>query len=102
MAHIFAHQVGAGDFHQLAAGQHTDGLQITGHQPRDGGLAGAGIAAEDHVHAHAAGLQAFSLSTLLCLVMILQREDIFFDLLQTDDVVHLGLDGFQAALISGG
>ena len=65
VAGVAAHKVGTGHFHQLAALQRADGLEVLCHQPGNGGLAGAGVAGKDHVHGQACGLEARRRAALL-------------------------------------
>ena len=93
VAHVAAHQVGAGHLHQLAAPQGADGLEVLGQDAGDGGLAGAGVAGKDHVHVDAGGLQALGLAPLLGLHVFGNVPHKGLDFLQADDAVQLGFHG---------
>ena len=86
VAGVAAHEVAAAHFHQLPALERPDGLEVLGHQPGDGGLAGAGVAGEDHVHRKAGCFHARSGAALLDLQIVGQTEHVFLDWGQTDQL----------------
>ena len=73
-----------------------------GHQPGDGGLAGAGVAGEDHVHRKAGRLEAGGRPALLHLNVVGQTKDVLFDLVQTHQGVQLPADCLDPAVPGGG
>ena len=101
VAGVAAHQVPPADLHQLAAPQGADGLQIPGHQPGDGGLAGAGVAGKDHVHRQAGRLEAGGGPALLDPDIVRQAEHIFLDLVQAHQGVQLLPDLLGPAVPDG-
>ena len=86
----------------MAALECPDGLEVLCHQPGDGGLAGAGVAGEDHVHRKAGRLHARSGAALLDLQIVGQTEHVFLDWGQTDQLRDLGPDLIQRAGVGGG
>ena len=101
MAGVAAHKVGAGHFHQLAALQRADGLEVLCHQPGNGGLAGARVAGEDHVHGKAGGLEACRRAALLHLQVIRQTEHILLDRPKAHKAVEFGADFIYSARVLG-
>ena len=99
MPHIPAHQVRTGHFHQLAAAQRTDGLEIFRQNAGDGGFAGAGVAGKDHVHVDLGHLEALGLAALLGLHIFGDVTHIIFHFSQTDDLVQLGLHGIHVTAV---
>ena len=97
VAGVAAHQVGTGHLHQLPALEGTDGFQVFRHQPGNGGLAGAGVSGEDHVHGQAGRFQPGSGPALLYLQVVGQTEHIFFHGSKAHQFVDLGPDGIQCA-----
>ena len=102
VAGVAAHQVSPAHLHQLPALEGADGLEVLCHEPGDGGLAGAGVAGEDHVHREAGGLEARRRTALLHLNVIGKTEDVFLHWCKTHEVVQLFPDFFHCAGISGG
>ena len=92
MARVAAHQVAAAHFHQLAALERPDGLEVLCHQPGDGGLAGAGVAGEDHMHGQAGRLEPGGGAALLHLQVVCQTEHIVLDRGKAHQRVQLGAD----------
>lgn len=88
--------------HQLPALEGADGLEVLCHEPGDGGLAGAGVAGEDHVHREAGGLEARRRTALLHLNVIGKTEDVFLHRCKAHEVVQLFPDFFHCAGIGGG
>lgn len=101
MAGVAAHKVGAGHFHQLAALQRADGLEVLCHQPGNGGLAGTRVAGEDHVHGKAGGLEACRRAALLHLQVIRQTEHILLDRSKAHKAVEFGADRFCGPRVLG-
>ena len=99
VAHVLAHQIRPGDLHQLAAPQHSNGLQIPGDDPGHGGFAGARVPGEDHVHGRGVGLQALLLAHLLDLEVVLQGEDVVLHRLQPHNLGQLLLH-FRQGLVA--
>ena len=97
VAGVATHQVGTGHLHQLPALEGTDGFQVFRHQPGNGGLAGAGVSGEDHVHGQAGRFQPGSGPALLHLQVVGQTEHIFFYGSKAHQLVDLGPDGIQCA-----
>ena len=102
MAGVAAHQVPPADLDQLAAPQGADGLEVPGHQPGNGGLAGAGIAGKDHVHGKPLGLEAGGGPPLLDLDMIRQTKDVVLHRLEAHQGFQLLADGVHRAGVGGG
>ena len=92
VAGVAPHKVGAGHLHQLPAPQRADGLEVLCHQPGNGGLAGARVAGEDHVHGKAGGLEACRRAALLHLQVIRQTEHILLDRGKPHQRIQLGAD----------
>ena len=102
VAGVAAHQIGTGHLHQLAALEGTDGFQVFRHQPGNGGLAGAGVSGEDHVHRKAGSLEPGGGPALLHLQVVGQTEHIFLDRGKAHQLVDLGADGIQRTGVGGG
>ena len=102
VAGVAAHEVSPAHLHQLPALEGADGLEVFCHEPGDGGLAGAGVAGEDHVHREAGGLEARRRTALLHLNVIGEAEDVFLHRCKTHEVVQLFPDLFHCAGIGGG
>ena len=102
MAHIPAHQVGAGDLHQLAAPQRPDGLEVLGQDAGHGGFAGARVAGEDHVAVDFHHRQALGLAALLGLDVAGQFPQPGLDRRQPHDGVQLGLHRLHVPPVAGG
>ena len=102
VAGVAAHEVAAAHLHELPALERPDGLEVLGHQAGDGGLAGAGVAGEDHVHRKAGGLHSGGGAALLDLEIIGQTEDVFLDRGKAHQLRDLGLDLVQRAGVGGG
>ena len=102
VAGVAAHEVSPTHLHQLPALEGADGLEVLCHEPGDGGLAGAGVASEDHVHREAGGLEARRRTALLHLNVIGEAEDVFLHRCKTHEVVQLFPDFFHCAGIGGG
>ena len=102
VAGVAAHQVPPADLHQLAAPQRADSLQVPGHQPGDGGLAGARVAGKDHVHGQAGRLEAGGRPPLLDLDIVGQAEHVLLDLVQAHQRIQLPLDLLGPAVPGGG
>ena len=83
LAHIARHQARAVHFDQLALAQDADGRVQAADQAGDGGLAGAGVAEEDHVEAHRRDRKVVLLTELA-------------DLDKVDEVLDLLLHGLKA------
>ena len=101
VAGVAAHKVGTGHFHQLATLQRADGLEVLCHQPGNGGLAGARVAGEDHVHGKAGGLEACRRAALLHLQVIRQTEHILLDRPKAHKAVEFGADFIYSARVLG-
>ena len=89
LPHVARHEAGAVHLHKLALLQHAD----RGIEPREdaghGGLAGAGVAEEDHVQAHRWDRQLVLLTELAHLHEVDEVLDVPLDLLQADKVLKL-------------
>ena len=83
LAHIARHQAGAVHFDQLSLAQDADGSIKPTDQAGDGGLAGTGVAEEDHVEAHRRNRKVVLLAELT-------------DLDEVDEVFDLLLHGLEA------
>ena len=102
VAGVAAHEVAAAHLHELPALERPDGLEVLGHQAGDGGLAGTGVAGEDHVHRKAGRLHPGGGAALLDLEIIGQTEDVFLDRGKAHQLRDLGLDLVQRAGVGGG
>ena len=71
------------------------------YQPGNGGLAGAGVAREDHVHRKAGSFEPGGGAALLHLQVVGQTEHIFLDRGKAHQLVDLGADGIQRAGVGG-
>ena len=83
LAHVSGHEAAAVHLHQLALGEDAERVVNSRHQPGHGGLAGAGIAGEDHVEGEVRGGEAVVLAELV-------------DRHHVDEVLDLALDGGKA------
>ena len=99
VADIAAHQIGAGDLHELAAAQCADGLQVLGQYAGNRRLACAGVSGKDHVHVDLGNLHALSLAALLCLHVFGDVTHITLDFIQADDAVQLSLHRVHIAAV---
>ena len=109
LPHVARHESGAVHLHQLALFQHADGGVQAGDDAGHGGLAGAGVAHEDHVQAHGGHGQVVCLAQLAHLHEVDQVLDVLLDVLQTHqllelahELVKVGLFGLHVLRTLGG
>ena len=102
VAHVLAHQVAPGDFHQLSALQHANSLEVPGDDAGHGGLACTGVAGEYHVHGGGVGLEAPLPAQLLDFEVILQGEDVVLHRLEAHDLGELLPHGGHGGIPCGG
>ena len=96
---MLSHQAGAVHLHQLALAQHADGGVEPADQAGHGGLAGAGVAHEDHVQAHGRHGQLMLLPELADLHQVHQVLDVLLDLFQAHQVLQLGHEAVKIGLL---
>ena len=89
LADVLSDQIFPRDFDHVSALQHTDGFQDLADQSRDGRLTCAGVAGEDHVQGQIVHRMPHLFAAFLGAHVVHDRADLFFDILQSDQITQL-------------
>ena len=90
LTYVAGHQTAAVHLHQLALAEDAETAVDAGHHAGHHGLAGAGVAGEDHVERHIGGGEVVLLAELVDLDHVDEVVDFVLDHVQADVGVQLG------------
>ncbi len=99
LADVAGHEAGAVHLHELARRERPDGVVQPAEQTGDRRLAGAGVAHEDHVHAHRRDGQAVLLAELAHLDEVHHRLDVLLHGVEADETVQLRHERIEVGLL---